>query len=142
VSDNHPTAVFGLEDGCSSAMGVILGAGITLSSRALLVAAVALAVAASVSMAGGLWLSNGDKRQAFVMAGATLVGSFLPAVPWLVVSGALAFGLCVAIAVALGVLIAELRPGKPLASYAQTFGVLIVATGAAVGASLIAGALA
>ena len=140
--DDRPSAILGLEDGCSSAVGVIVGAGISLDSRALLVAAVSLAVAASFSMGGGLWLSNGSKRQAVVMAFATFIGSFAPALPWLFTEGALAFGLCGAIAIGLGVIIAEIRPGKPLSSYVVTFSVLLVATGAAVGASLIAGALA
>ena len=139
---DNPTAIFGLEDGCSSAMGVILGAGISLGTRGLLVAAVALAVSASVSMAGGQWLSTGNRREAAIMGLATALGSFAPALPWLVLSGSPAFILCMAIAGWLGVLIAELRPGGRRSSYALTFGVLFVATGAAVGASLIAGALA
>ena len=142
AQEDHPTAVFGIEDGASSAMGVILGAGISLNSRALLIAALALAVSAAVSMGGGQWLSTGDKRQSIVMGLATFVGSFLPAAPWLIFEGALAFGLCVGIAIGLGVLIAELRPGKPLESYIATFSVLIIATGAGVGASLVAGAIA
>lgn len=140
--NDKPTATFGLEDGTSSAMGVILGAGISLGTRGLLVAAVALAVSASVSMAGGQWLATGDKHQAGVMGGSTAVGSFLPAMPWLFLSGLPAFALCILVALCLGALIAELRPGGRASSYAVTFGVLGVATGAAVGASLIAGALA
>lgn len=136
------TVVFGLEDGASSAVGVILGAGLSLSSRSLIVASVALAVSASVSMAGGQWLAAGNARQAAVMGGATFIGSFGPAIPWLVSGGALAFALCGLVALGLGVCIAELRPGAPLPSYAQTFGVLIASSGLAVGASLIAGAAA
>lgn len=142
ANNDKPTATFGLEDGTSSAMGVILGAGISLGTRGLLVAAVALAVSASVSMAGGQWLATGDKRQATIMGLSTTVGSFFPAVPWLFLSGLPAFALCILVALFLGALIAELRPGPRASSYAVTFGVLGVATGAAVGASLIAGALA
>lgn len=79
-------AIFGSFDGLTSALGVITGlivAGTPTGSR-ILAGALGLAVAATVGMGAGEYLSdeNRNLRLALVMAAATLVGSILPALPF------------------------------------------------------------
>lgn len=140
--DDARQAVFGSFDGLSSAIGMIAALALRGETHTLLVAAVALAVAAAVSMAAGQWLSDPESsvRRATVMGVATLAGSALPAAPFAVVSGVPADVACLLVTVGCAAAIAELRPGARPQSYALTFGVLVVACGLAVGASLLAGA--
>jgi VIT1/CCC1 family predicted Fe2+/Mn2+ transporter len=79
-------AVFGSFDGLTSALGVIAGlivAGTHTGPR-ILAGALGLAVAATVGMGAGEYLSDESRnlRLALVMAAATLVGSILPALPF------------------------------------------------------------
>jgi VIT1/CCC1 family predicted Fe2+/Mn2+ transporter len=143
-TEDGSTVVFGLFDGTTSALGVIVATAATGNAKAVIVASVALAVGAAVSMAAGQWLSDTKRslRRALVMGLATLLGSILPAVPFFAVSGFLAWVCCGVVTVALASLIAEVRPGAPLPSYAITFTVLTVAAGLAIAASLAAGAVA
>jgi hypothetical protein len=141
-------AIFGTFDGATSAVGVVgasVIAGVPASS--LIVAAVGLAVASMVGMGAGQWLSDttpaGRIRRAVVMAAATLVGSLLPVVPFIVGGGRTANSAAAAI-ITLGVggVIAELRPGPRVRTYAVTFLILLLASALAVGAGAIAGAAA
>jgi VIT1/CCC1 family predicted Fe2+/Mn2+ transporter len=136
--------VFGCFDGLASALGVIVATASTGNAHSVVIAATALAVGAAVSMGAGQWLSDDAKstRKALVMALATLGGSILPAVPFFALAGPLAWLCCGAVTVGLGAVIAEVRPGKVVPSYALTFSVLIVASGLAVATSLAAGAVA
>jgi VIT1/CCC1 family predicted Fe2+/Mn2+ transporter len=79
-------AIFGSFDGLTSALGVITGlivAGTHTGSR-ILAGALGLAVAATVGMGAGEYLSDESRnlRLALVMAAATLAGSILPALPF------------------------------------------------------------
>ncbi len=79
-------AVFGSFDGLTSALGVIAGlivAGTHTGPR-ILAGALGLAVAATVGMGAGEYLSDESRnlRLALIMAAATLVGSILPALPF------------------------------------------------------------
>lgn len=140
-TDDAKQAIFGSFDGLASAIGMIASVALTGAYRTLLVAAVALAVGAAVSMAAGEWLSDPDasKHRALVMGGATLAGSILPALPFAFGHDTLAVGACVGLTVLAGAGIAEARPGGRVESYLKTFGVLAAACGAAVAAGLIAG---
>jgi hypothetical protein len=135
---------FGMFDGTCSALGVIVATAATGNAKAVVVAAVALAVGAAVSMGAGEWLSDtqADRRKAVVMALATLAGSILPAVPFFALRGTLAWLCCGAVTLGLGAVIAEVRPGGALRSYMLTFTVLILASGLAVATSLAAGSVA
>jgi hypothetical protein len=92
-------AIFGSFDGMTSTLGVVAG---LLAARAtgpkILAGAIGIAVAATVGMAAGQYLSDGTRnlRRASVMGLATLVGSVLPALPFV-------FGAAVAVQVASGV---------------------------------------
>lgn len=84
--DDLRQAIFGSFDGLTSALGVITGlivAGTHSSSR-ILAASLGLAVAATVGMAAGEYLSDESRsvRRASVMGAATLTGSMVPAVPF------------------------------------------------------------
>jgi VIT1/CCC1 family predicted Fe2+/Mn2+ transporter len=88
-------AIFGSFDGMTSTLGVVAGLLATHANASHIVAgAIGIAVAATIGMGAGQYLSDeqrnlrqADKRQnlrkAFVMALATLVGSVLPALPFL-----------------------------------------------------------
>ncbi|MDQ2759907.1 MAG: VIT1/CCC1 transporter family protein [Actinomycetota bacterium] len=85
-------AIFGSFDGLTSALGVITGlivAGVHTGPR-ILAAALGLAVAATVGMGAGEYLSDEGRspRRALVMAAATLSGSILPALPFALGYGA------------------------------------------------------
>lgn len=139
--NNRAQAIFGSFDGLTSALGLIIASAITAGQGAVLVAAIALAVGSGVGMGAGEWLSDESASlpKAFAMALATIIGVLLPALPWIFVHGDLAFVLCGLITIGMGAAIAELRPGSRLWSYEVTFGVLIIASGLAIGASLFAG---
>ena len=79
-------AIFGSFDGMTSTLGVVAGLLATHASASKIVAAsIGIAVAATVGMGAGQYLSDGQRnlRNAIVMALATLVGSVIPAVPFL-----------------------------------------------------------
>src|SRR5215469_7926541 len=79
-------AIFGSFDGMTSTLGVVAGLLATNSSAPHIVAgAIGIAVAATIGMGAGQYLSDGDRnvRKAIVMAVATLIGSVLPAIPFL-----------------------------------------------------------
>ena len=79
-------AIFGSFDGMTSTLGVVAGLLATNASASKIVAAsIGIAVAATVGMGAGQYLSDGAKnlRIVIVMAVATLIGSVIPAVPFL-----------------------------------------------------------
>src|SRR5271166_4449225 len=79
-------AIFGSFDGMTSTLGVVAG---LLATHApapkILAAAIGIAVAATVGMGAGQYLSDGNRNmhKAIVMAVATLIGSVLPAIPFI-----------------------------------------------------------
>jgi hypothetical protein len=84
--DDLRQAIFGGFDGLTSALGVITGlivAGTDTGPR-ILAASLGLAVAATVGMGAGEYLSDESRstRRALVMGGATLAGCMLPALPF------------------------------------------------------------
>ncbi len=117
-------AVFGCFDGLTSALGVIAGlivAGTHTGPR-ILAGALGLAVAATVGMGAGEYLSDESRnlRLALVMAAATLVGSILPALPF-----ALGYGTGQLIASGTLTIIAALTIGH-FRGYRLTLTILIV----------------
>jgi VIT1/CCC1 family predicted Fe2+/Mn2+ transporter len=78
--------IFGSFDGMTSTLGVIAGLLATgASANKILAAAIGIAVAATIGMGAGQYLSDGQRnlRLAIVMGLATLVGSVLPAIPFI-----------------------------------------------------------
>jgi hypothetical protein len=122
--DDLKQAIFGSFDGITSALGVVTGlviAGTHDGSR-ILAAALGLAVAATVGMGAGEYLSDTNRslRRAGVMGSATLAGSLAPAVPFVAGYGAAQLIACGLIVAAGGVLIGRFR------GYRLTFAVLVV----------------
>jgi predicted membrane protein (TIGR00267 family) len=106
-----------------------------------------LAVAATVSMAGGEFLSDtgaagARRRRAGIMGLATFIGSFLPVIPYLVLAGTPATVASVVVTVLMAVGIAQARVPKQgvRAAYVQTFAILIVAGALSVIATVALGA--
>lgn len=142
MKEEQSEAVFGGFDGATSLIGFLAAALVVhASSHAILVQAAGLAVAAAVSMAGGDLLSGKSLRLSLVMGGATLVGSLAPAVPVVLIPGLFGVLLGVALVVALGVGIAEVRAVETnrRRAYVSTFTVLAAASGLAVAVSMLLG---
>jgi len=85
-SPDRKEAIFGSFDGMTSTLGVVAG---LLAAHAtptkILAAAIGIAVAATTGMSAGQYLSDGKRnlRKAMVMGVATLIGSVLPALPFI-----------------------------------------------------------
>ena len=145
TSDDTRMIVFGAFDGLTSAVGLVLVAALTSGSNVLAVS-IALAVGAAISMAAGEWLADDQPvdrgRRAALMGLATLVGSIVPALPFAVAAHSAARVGALAFTCGAGVVIAEVRPGKRLPSYAKTLGVLALSCGLAVGCALLGQAVA
>lgn len=126
-------AIFGSFDGMTSTLGVVAGLLATKSSAPHIVAgAIGIAVAATVGMGAGQYLSDGQRnlRKAVVMAVATLIGSALPAIPF-------AFGTSLACVVA-SVVVTFLTAAVigHYRGYLVTYGILIVVSVITVGLSI------
>ena len=79
-------AIFGSFDGMTSTLGVVAGLlAANASAPKILAGAIGIAVAATIGMGAGQYLSDGERnlRRAGVMALATLIGSVLPAIPFI-----------------------------------------------------------
>jgi VIT1/CCC1 family predicted Fe2+/Mn2+ transporter len=132
ASDAHE-AIFGSFDGMTSTLGVVAGLLATNSSaKHIVAAAIGIAVAATVGMGAGQYLSDGQRnlRKAIVMALATLVGSVLPAIPF-------AFGTslaCVLASVAITVLAAGVI--GHYRGYVVTYAILAIVSVVTVGLSI------
>ena len=135
TQDDLKQAIFGSFDGLTSALGVIAGllaAGVTDAGR-ILAAALGLAVAATVGMGAGEYLSDTghDLRRAGVMAGATMTGSLAPALPFAFGYGTPQLTASVAVTAAGGLLIGRFR------GYRVTFAILAVVAVLTVGLSAL-----
>ena len=137
-------AIFGSFDGLTSVLGVIAAACLVSNAHVVVVAACGLAIASAVSMAGGEYLSEmsrrtGELNRAGIMACATFIGSFLPAVPFLFLAKPAALVVAGVLVVAAAAVIAQFRlPTQGVErAYLQTFGILVVAAGLSIGATLL-----
>lgn len=131
------TAILGSSDGVLASIGVVLATA-PHGAGAVLAAVIGLLVAEGLGMGASEFLSDPemDLKTAAVMSLATALPIILVGLPWLVVGGALALGVSVAVAGAVALEIAHSRGGSWKA-YAQTFGVLVgVAALAALAGSL------
>ena len=126
-------AIFGSFDGMTSTLGVVSGLLATHATASkILAAAIGIAVAATVGMGAGQYLSDGARnvRKAVVMAVATLVGSVIPAVPFF-------FGdsrACIAASIAATVLAAGVI--GHYRGYLVTYSILVVVSVVTIGLSI------
>jgi len=127
-------AIFGSFDGMTSTLGVVAGLLATKSNASHIVAgAVGIAVAATIGMGAGQYLSDGQRnlRKAMVMAVATLIGSVLPALPFF-------FGAstgCVVASIGITLLAAAII--GHYRGYLVTYTILIVVSALTVGLSIL-----
>lgn len=125
-------ATFGLFDGITTCLGILLG----LAARPSLIlpAAVGIGAAETVGMAAGEWLSESKNglRASAVIGAATGLGSVIPALPYAVMPGWYARGWSIALILAITAVITWNRRGGrslPLAA-AESYGVLLAAAAA------------
>jgi hypothetical protein len=137
-------AVFGGFDGLTSVLGVIAAAYLAGSTHVLVVASLGLAIAAAVSMGGGLFLSETDTskgkwRRTGIMTSATFVGCVIPALPFLFLPRIGALLVAGVLVLMSAVLIAQIRvPTHGIArAYIQTFAILLLAGGLSIGCTLL-----
>lgn len=135
--------VFGCSDGLTSAIGVVLP--LALAHRSMLSVILGLATCSALGMGGGLYLSDNDDglRPAMAMAAASFAGSVIPAAPFFFTSNyAVAVTLAVILTGATLVAISEVKAQdmSRWKAYAQTFGILAVASVSTVAFALATGA--
>lgn len=132
-------SVFGLFDGVTAIMGVLVAL-VSKGSSAILLAAIGLAIAEAVGMGAGEFLSDSDtgiKGSAAIGLGA-VAGILAPVIPWLFVHGSVALISSIMIALLIGILIGKLR-SKGLRGYIESLGVLLLAGGLTTIFTLITG---
>jgi len=127
-------AIFGSFDGMTSTLGVVAGLLATKSNASHIVAgAIGIAVAATIGMGAGQYLSDDQRnlRKAMVMAVATLIGSVLPAVPFF-------FGKSTACVIAsIGITMLAATIIGHYRGYVVTYTILIVVSALTVGLSIL-----
>jgi VIT1/CCC1 family predicted Fe2+/Mn2+ transporter len=127
-------AIFGSFDGMTSTLGVVAGLLATHASAPKIVAAaIGIAVAATVGMGAGQYLSDGARnlRNAIVMAAATLVGSVIPAVPFLFGDSRASIAASIAVTALAAAFIGHYR------GYLVTYGILVFVSVVTVGLSVV-----
>ena len=135
TQDDTREAVFGMLDGTTSCLGVVVGLVIagTRSGPHILAAALGLGIAATVGMGAGEYLSDTTRslRLAAVMGAATFLGSVLPAVPFATGYGVGQLLAALAITVLAALLIGRVR------GFGITFAILAVVAVLTVGLSAL-----
>ena len=126
-------AIFGSFDGMTSTLGVVAGLLATrATSNHIVAGAIGIAVAATIGMGAGQYLSDDQRniRKAVVMAVATLIGSMLPALPFI-------FGTSTPCVVA-SLVITFIAAGVigHYRGYAVTYGILIAVSAITIGLSV------
>ena len=127
-------AIFGSFDGMTSTLGVVAGLLATRATAPHIVAgAIGIAVAATVGMGAGQYLSDDQRnvRKELVMAVATMVGSVLPALPFIFGSSLVYILASGAITLIAGGMIGHYR------GYAVTYTILVAVSVITVGLSIL-----
>jgi VIT1/CCC1 family predicted Fe2+/Mn2+ transporter len=133
-SPDRKEAIFGSFDGMTSTLGVVAG---LLAAHAtptkILAAAIGIAVAATTGMSAGQYLSDGKRnlRKAMVMGVATLIGSVLPALPFIFGASLACILSSIAITITAAGVIGYYR------GYAVTYLILLVVATLTVGLSIV-----
>ena len=126
-------AIFGSFDGMTSTIGVVAGLLATKSTGHHIVAgAIGIAVAATIGMGAGQYLSDNQRnlRKAWVMALATLIGSVLPALPFIFGTSTACVLASAGITVSAAAVIGHYR------GYLVTYAILVVVSALTVGLSI------
>ncbi len=128
------TAIFGASDGVVAALALVLATA-SHGPRVVLVTLLGLLVAEGLGMAASEFLSDPamSLRQSTVMGISTSLAIIAPGIPWLFTRGPSAELGSVIVAVMIGAVIAQVRPGG-WQTWATTFGVLTIVASIAAGA--------
>jgi VIT1/CCC1 family predicted Fe2+/Mn2+ transporter len=132
-SSDAREAIFGSFDGMTSTLGVVAGLLATKATAShILAGAIGIAVAATIGMGAGQYLSDDQRniRKAVVMAVATLVGSVLPALPFVFGASLPCILASVAITLIASAVIGHYR------GYVVTYAILLAVSAITVGLSI------
>lgn len=132
-------AVFGIFDGSTSVLSILLA--YRHLDGLIFPGALALGAVGAVGMAAGEYLSDDTDSglgASAVIGVATGLGTVAPAVPYLLFHGGAATMAALAVLLGIGVLIASVRARRHswLRALAETYGVLFIASAAAVACTL------
>jgi len=129
--------IMGGADGLTLALGLIVS--LSGQPHAVVKAALGAGLAELVGMAAGAWLSDGSGGiwPPVANGGAAFVACFIPALPYLFLTGWAALIASVALVVGVAAVIAWLRPEKGALAVVQTYGILAGAALLCFAASLI-----
>ena len=136
-------AAFGGFDGTAGAAGLVAGALVAhVTPHAVLLVGVASAVANAFSMAGDDLDDGKSWRLALAMFAGTLAGALAPVIPVAYLHGATGAVVAALTVAGVGAVIAEVRRnGRPRwRAYSRTFAMLLIASTAAVLATVCLGA--
>lgn len=129
MEDTEPV-ILGAADGLVIALGLLVGLVVSgHAGAAVWHSAVAAGSAELVGMSAAVLLSDGAARlrRALACGAASLAACVVPAVPYAVGGGVGALVAALALVLAVGAVVAWLRPQHGLLAVAQTFGVLLAA---------------
>lgn len=130
-------AVFGGADGLTLALGLIVS--LSGQPHAIVRAAAGAGLAEFVGMTAGAWLSDASSgfMPALANGGAALLACVIPAMPYVLATGAAALIASLMLVAAVAGVISWLRPERGILAVAQTYGILLAAAALCFGASLI-----
>jgi VIT1/CCC1 family predicted Fe2+/Mn2+ transporter len=130
--------VFGAADGVTVVLGLVVSLAASAPS-AVVRAALGAGLAELVGMTAGQWLSDGESGfgRALANGAAALAGCFIPAVPYLFTSGAVALAAALCLVVVVGGVVAWLRPERGVLAVVQTYGILLAAAVLCTAAALV-----
>lgn len=133
-------AIFGVADGMTCAMGIVIGLVLIHAPAASIFAAgFSAGLAEFPGMASGQYQSAPrDGWAAAIVCGlASTVGALLPVTPWLFFTGTLALITSLAIAAVMCFLIAVFQTERTWRTYAISFGVTAIAIGLCIAGSFV-----
>lgn len=142
-SDNVSKAIFGSFDGLTCVLGVIAAGYVSGDTHALILAAVGLAIAEGIAMAGGSYLSEMVAvyriRHAAIIGVASAVGILVPAFPFFFAPRRIAILLSLFLTCAFAMIIASFRIKTlgALEAYVQTFAIVLIAALVSIAVTLL-----
>lgn len=120
TSQQRVGAILGAADGLTIVVALIFGHNPVIFQSALFAG-----IGEFVGMAAALWLTDRSQTLAALLCGlATLLACVLPAIPFAIFSGALAFGLSCCVALMIGAIVCWMRPERGPIAIFETYGVL------------------
>jgi|SRR5665213_1759668 len=130
MQENDKTqAIFGAFDGLTSGLGVLIALLLQHQGQIHLFNIVlGLAVSSGLSMGYGEWLADGEgvERRAFVIGGATGLGTFIPALPFILLHGFFAYAFSLIGMYLTCMYVGRLRGRDPKLTREVFYGVLLV----------------